>query len=148
MFKKTFQILLLSTLLFVVPLSTIAQDTNTPVNTGVNEQDSQDKEFSESLDKLFPDETELFGSEKDNFAQGDLEQDILPRFLRLLVIISGTFITLIFTYVGFKLVISRDDEAELTNLKNTFTQVVIGTVIILGAFAIVIGIIQYFDSLR
>jgi hypothetical protein len=154
MFKKFIQITLLTFLISTSPFLVSAQNSTqdnsstTTTNTGINESDSDEKEFSETLDKLFPSETELFDEEKGNFAQGDLEQDILPRLLRLLVIISGTFITIVFTYVGFRLVVSRDDESELTNLKNTFTQVVIGTVLILSAFALVIGIIQYFDSLR
>jgi amino acid transporter len=140
--------------IFIAPSSfaqTSPAEETQPIN--INEQDEEQKEFNDQLQNLFPTQEDLFGEQEDNqspgfFAEGDLEQDLLPRFLRLLVIISGTFITVIFTYVGFRLVLSRDDEAELTNLKNTFAQVVIGTVLILSAFGIVVGIIQYFDSLR
>ncbi len=148
MFKKLLTISVL-TYFTLLPFTAKAQDpAQPPQDNQVNENDQLEDNFSQALDDLFPTETELFGEEQGNFAQGDLEQDIVPRLLRLLVIISGTFITLIFTYMGFRLVLARDDDAELTNLKNTFTQVVIGTVLILSAFALVVGIVQYFDSLR
>lgn len=148
MFKKTITNLVLASLLiFSFSIYTSAQTDNN-LSEQVKESDQKQESFQNELDKLFPTETDLFGEEKDNFAQGDLEQDVIPRVLRLMIILSGTAITLIFTYMGFRLVLARDDEAALTNLKNTFTQVVVGTILILSAFAIVVGIIEFFDALR
>lgn len=149
MFKK---IIITATILISAFTSTgLAQANQTQPNSDlssqVQERDQLQDNFQQTLDSLLPSETELFGEEQGNFAQGDLEQDVVPRVLRLLIIISGVVITLVFTYVGFRLVLARGDEAQLTNLKNTFTQIVIGTIIILSAFAIVVGIIEFFDAL-
>ena len=148
MFKKTIiHLAMVALLIFSFSIYTSAQ-TNNDLSEQVQESDQTQESFQNELDSLFPTETDLFGEEKDNFAQGDLEQDVIPRVLRLMIILSGTAITLIFTYMGFRLVLARDDEAALTNLKNTFQQVVIGTILILSAFAIVVGIIEFFDALR
>lgn len=118
--------------------------------TQVNENDTTEKSYQDTLDSLLPNQNTLFQGDdnKNQLATGDLEQDVIPRFLRLLILLSGMGITVIFVYVAFRLVIARDDESQLTNLKNTFTHIVIGTVVILSSFAIILGIIQYFDSLR
>lgn len=147
-------ILIISLLTFPFFNISYAQDNEKTTQTGseVQTNDETKDSFQNTLNQLLPNQTQLFGNESDSntnqFAEGDLEQDILPRVLRLLVTISGVAITLIFTYVAFQLAISRGDEAKLTSLKNTFTQIIIGTVLILSAFAIVVGILQYFDSLR
>lgn len=153
MIKKLLsQIIVTSLLITCLTLTTHAQASqnqpNSDLSQQIQENDQTQDNFQQTLDSLLPSETELFGQEQGNFAQGDLEQDVIPRVLRLLIIISGVVITLVFTYVGFRLVLARGDEAQLTNLKNTFTQIVIGTIIILSAFAIVVGIIEFFDALR
>lgn len=153
MIKKLLsQIIVTSLLIACLTHTTHAQASqnqpNSDLSQQIQENDQTQDNFQQTLDSLLPSETELFGQEQGNFAQGDLEQDVIPRVLRLLIIVSGVVITLVFTYVGFRLVLARGDEAQLTNLKNTFTQIVIGTIIILSAFAIVVGIIEFFDALR
>ena len=116
----------------------------------LNTNDTTKKSYQNLLDQLLPTQSSLFKNldNQNQLATGDLEQDVIPRFLRLLVILSGMIITIIFTYVAFKLVLAKDDESQLTNLKTTLLQIIIGTVVILSSFAIILGIVQYFDSLR
>lgn len=153
--KSTFKLSLL-TLAFIFSFSTATQAQNPPPTSAtiddlnIETNDENKRSFQDTLDKLLPTQSKLFNknTNQNQLATGDLEQDIIPRFLRLLVLLSGMAITIIFTYVAFRLVLAKDDETQLTNLKTTFTQIIIGTMVILSSFAIILGIIQYFDSLR
>lgn len=147
---KQITIIALIALSLTTPAYAQTPTSSSATPTQVNENDTTEKSYQDTLDSLLPNQNTLFQGDdnKNQLATGDLEQDVIPRFLRLLILLSGMGITVIFVYVAFRLVIARDDEAQLTNLKNTFTHIVIGTVVILSSFAIILGIIQYFDSLR
>lgn len=147
---KQITIIALIALSLTTPVYAQTPTSSSATPTQVNEKDTTEKSYQNTLDSLLPNQNTLFQGDdnKNQLATGDLEQDVIPRFLRLLILLSGMGITVIFVYVAFRLVIARDDESQLTNLKNTFTHIVIGTVVILSSFAIILGIIQYFDSLR
>jgi hypothetical protein len=64
----------------------------------------------------------------------------IPQFiagaLKVLVMVALPIITLFFVYSGFLFVKARGNPAELSKAKNNFIAVVIGAILILGAWVI------------
>ncbi|HEY4488182.1 MAG TPA: hypothetical protein VJB97_01560 [Candidatus Paceibacterota bacterium] len=60
----------------------------------------------------------------------------IAGFLKLLVMIALPIISLFVVYSGFLFVWARGNEAELTKAKTNFFYVIIGAILILGAWVI------------
>lgn len=64
----------------------------------------------------------------------------IPTFiaaaLKILVMVSLPIIALFIVYSGFLFVLARGNEGKLTTAKNNFLYVIIGTILILGAWVI------------
>ena len=108
---------------------------------------------SPSVDSLVPSQFDLFGNSKRleddesvSFASGDLEQDIAPRFVKIIVSFSAIAAFLLFTYAGIRLILAQHNEEELKKAKDTLMWAVVGSVIIAASFAIILGVFQLFDS--
>jgi hypothetical protein len=123
---------------------------------------SEDKSYQEKLNILIPSQESLFDNSKRNdanqdgqisdnerirLADGDLEQGLAPKLLKILIQFSPIAITVFFVFAGVRLILSRGNEDAYTNTKNMIVQALIGFVLITASFGIIIGIIRLFDSL-
>lgn len=128
----------------------------------LQKQDLKDNDINDKVNSLFPTQSQLFDSSKRldkngdgkiseeeqlRLTEGDIEQGLAPRLLKILVRFSGLLIFVFITYAGLKLLLSRGNEEELTKTKDLIIQVLIGTLVILGSFAITVGILRFFDSI-
>ncbi len=116
------------------------------------------------MEKLIPNQDKLFkGSKKLDLdlnqeiteneqifrlAEGDLEKEILPRVFQIGFFLSGTVFMIILIYAGIKLIANQDNEESLTKTKNLIINTLMGVAFIGAAFAVVTGIISYFDLIR
>lgn len=116
------------------------------------------------MEKLIPNQDKLFkGSKKldqdlnqeitENeqvfrLAEGDLEKEILPRVFQIGFFLSGTVFMIILIYAGIKLIANQDNEESLTKTKNLIINTLMGVAFIGAAFAVITGIISYFDLIR
>lgn len=135
-----------------------------PTDTKREKKDkNSETDYEEKLELIIPSQESLFdfskrldidgdgfldANEKIRLADGDLEQGLLPRVVQILITFSGTAFFLFFTYAGVRLLLSRGNEEALTKTKDLIVQGVIGSLLIVGSFGIIIGIIRLFDSLR
>lgn len=66
--------------------------------------------------------------------------DSIPRFiagaLRILIIVALPIISLVLVYSGFLFLLAQGNQAALTKAKNNFLYVIIGAILILGAWII------------
>lgn len=147
----------ISSVLLLLPNIAFAQVTN-PDST-----ETQDlSNINETVDQILPSQSDLFDNskklDKNNDGQisedeqvrlieGDLEQEIAPRIVRLFIGFSGLGIMILFTFAGVKLLLSRGNEEELTKTKDLIIHVIIGTAIIAGSFAIIVGVLRFFNSI-
>lgn len=117
------------------------------------QKEDQLNTVEEYLDVLVPDQNELFGdSDKlDNgevkLAEGDLEQEIAPRFVRIIVQFSALAGLILMVFAGVRLILARDNEEEVKKAKDTMIYALIGVIVISGSFAIIVGILRIFDNL-
>jgi hypothetical protein len=122
----------------------------------------QEIEYQEKLELIIPSQESLFDSSKrldtnDNgiieegeklrLADGDLEQGLAPRILRILIAFSGIGFFVLFTYTGVRLILSRGNEETYAALKDQMVQLVIGTVLITASFGIILGVIRFFNNI-
>jgi hypothetical protein len=118
--------------------------------------------YEEKLELIIPSQGSLFDNskkldtdgdgfldenEKIRLADGDLEQGLLPQIIRILIGFSSVGFFAFFTFAGVRLLLARGNEEALTKTKDLIMQGVIGSVIIVGSFGIVIGIVRLFNSL-
>lgn len=68
-------------------------------------------------------------------------QDAVKFFLNTLMKIALPFIVIFFIWSGLKFILARGNPAEVTKAKNMFLYTIIGTLLILGAWAITNAII-------
>jgi len=100
------------------------------------------------INSLVPSQEILFGNESDiSLAEGDIEQELAPKILKLFVKFSGILGFIIFTYIGMKLVFARSNEEEFTAAKQSLIHTFIGAVLIAASFGIVVGILRIFNAL-
>lgn len=136
-----------------------------PAPAAAEEEDpnpSENKTYEEKLNILIPSQESLFDFSKRNdtnqdgvisddekirLADGDLEQGLAPKLLKILIQFSPIAFTIFFVYAGVRLILSRGNEDAYTNTKNMIVQALIGVVLITASFAIIIGIVRLFDSL-
>ena len=115
-------------------------------------QSSTELELEEKINLLLPSQNALFDNSKKNLdepfriADGDLEQGLAPRVLRILIRFSTLGFFLFFTYAGLRLLLSRGNEETLTKTKDLIIQGVVGAILITASFGIVYGIIRFFDT--
>ncbi len=116
------------------------------------------------IDKLLPNQDKLFKHSKKidldlnqeitedeqiyRLAEGDLEKQILPRIFQLVFLLSGTVFMGIFVYAGIMLIVRQDEEEALTKTKNILIDSLIGVIVIGVSYAIITGVISYFDLIR
>ena len=105
------------------------------------------------LDNLIPPQDELFDSssrleddEEVKFAAGDLEQEVVPTFLKIIIQFSSLFIFGLFTYAGIRLILARNDEEALKKAKDTLIYSVVGAAIIGGSLGMIVGVLRLFDK--
>ncbi len=140
---------LITTLLISVLLLTNVQLAFAQIQNDPNAPETIDQ----FLDRLVPDQNELFGdSDKlDNgevkLAEGDLEQEIAPRFVRIIVQFSALAGLILMVFAGVRLILARDNEEEVKKAKDTMIYALIGVIVISGSFAIIVGILRIFDNL-
>ena len=123
---------------------------------------SENKTYEEKLKILIPSQESLFDFSKRNdtnqdgviskdekirLADGDLEQGLAPKLLKILIQFSPIAFTIFFVYAGVRLILSRGNEDAYTNTKNMIVEALIGVVLITASFAIIIGVVRLFDSL-
>ena len=82
------------------------------------------------------------------FTEGNLETQILPRILKILIYSSILIFTGLFIYAGIILIISNGDEASYTEVKNLILNTLIGVGVILGSYAIIYGLVTILQNLR
>ncbi|MBT5347002.1 hypothetical protein HOJ01_00530 [bacterium] len=82
------------------------------------------------------------------FTEGNLETQILPRILKILIYSSILIFTGLFIYAGVILIISNGDEASYTEVKNLILNTLIGVGVILGSYAIIYGLVTILQNLR
>ena len=82
------------------------------------------------------------------FTEGNLETQILPRILKILIYSSILIFTGLFIYAGIILIISNGDEASYTEVKNLIVNTLIGVGVILGSYAIIYGLVTILQNLR
>ena len=63
-------------------------------------------------------------------------QDFIAAFLKAVVQISLPILTLFIVYAGFKFVFARGNSSELEKAKENFKWVIIGAILILGAWVL------------
>jgi hypothetical protein len=131
--------------------------------TGSDQVETEDlSDINSTIDKILPSQSDLFDNskrlDKNNdgtvdedeqlrLIEGDLEQEVAPRIIRILVGFSSLGFTVLFTYAGVKLLLSRGNEEELTKAKDLLIHVIIGTAVLLGSFAIIVGVLRFFNSI-
>jgi TRAP-type C4-dicarboxylate transport system permease small subunit len=119
MTKKKFTILILLclvTFLLLLVATAYAQGTNPGGGGGTN-----------------PIKIEL----KNPFAVGDNLYDVAKAIVNNVILpIGGVLAVLAFIYSGFKFVMARGKEKEITDAKNALLYSVIGTAVLLGAWVI------------
>jgi hypothetical protein len=155
----------------VIP-ETVVADNDSGAATAENKAESNEQEdpltdpaeleFNQKLDQLIPSQSSLFDrskrldadgngiisvEERIRLADGDLEQGLAPRLLRILIGFSGVALFCFFTYIGVRLLLSRGNEETYTNTKNIAVQVLVGSVLITASFGIVLGVIRFFNAL-
>ncbi len=123
---------------------------------------AEEIEYQEKLELIIPSQESLFGSskrldtndngiieegEKFQLADGDLEQGLAPRILRILIAFSGIGFFVLFTYTGVRLILSRGNEETYAALKDQIVQLVIGTVLITASFGIILGVLRFFNNI-
>ena len=82
------------------------------------------------------------------FTEGNLETQILPRILKILIYSSILIFTGLFIYAGIILIISNGDETSYTEVKNLIINTLIGVGVILGSYAIIYGLVTILQNLR
>lgn len=106
----------------------------------------------ELLEELVPSQDDLFDNSHRlqngdvSFADGDLEKEVAPSILRILVTFSAILLMIYFTFLGIRLAISRDNEEVIKKTKDGIINGLIGVVIIAASFGIIVGILRLFDS--
>ena len=150
--------LYLLTTIILLPTIVFAQVTD---NSKVEAQNNLDN-INKTVDTLLPSQSDLFDNSKKldknkdgvvdedeqiRLFKGDLEQELAPKIVKFGISISGLAITIFFTYAGVKLLLSRGNEEELTKTKDMIIQALIGTCVILGSFALIVGVIRIFNSI-
>jgi hypothetical protein len=101
----------------------------------------------ELINNLVPSQNDLFGQGSDvKLATGDLEQGLAPRILNILIAFSAVIGLVLFTYLGVRLSVARNNEEEFTKVKRAITNTFIGAIIIAASFGIVIGILRVFEQ--
>lgn len=147
--KKLLTTLLLGILLATNAQLAFAQDDELP---RIQTQEDPD-DIQEYLKVLVPNQDQLFGG-SDNLENGevrlvdkDLEQEVAPRILRIIVQFSAIAGLILMVYAGIKLIVSRDNEEEIKKAKDTLIYALVGVIVIAGSFAIIVGILRIFDNL-
>ena len=76
------------------------------------------------------------GSELDNPTAFSSISDFIQGVLRAIVMIALPIITIFMVYAGFLYVKARGNESEVTKAHQNFYYVIIGTILILGAWVL------------
>ncbi len=101
------------------------------------------KKLDQDLNQEITENEQIF-----RLAEGDLEKEILPRVFQIGFFLSGTVFMIILIYAGIKLIANQDNEESLTKTKNLIINTLMGVAFIGAAFAVITGIISYFDLIR
>jgi len=105
-------------------------------------------EGEDLINSLVPNQSTLFGNDENiKLTEGDLEQELAPQLLKLLVRFSSLIGFALFTFLGIKLILARSDEEAYTSAKNALIHTFVGAIIIAASFGIVVAILQIFNSL-
>lgn len=88
-----------------------------------------------------------FGVKLKNPLKVDTIQDAVKAFMGAIVRVSIPFIVVFFIYSGFSFITARGNPTEITKAKNMFLYTIIGTLLILGAWAITNAIVGTINSL-
>lgn len=105
------------------------------------------------IDALVPSQDDLFlGSDKIKngevkLVEKDLEQEVAPRVLRIVVQFSAIAGLILMVFAGVRLILARDNEEEVKKAKDTLVYALVGVIVISGSFAIIVGILRIFDNL-
>jgi hypothetical protein len=170
-FKKIITVVFLLAVL-LTPTYTVSADADADARAERRANNKAEKEernankplnYDEKLELIIPSQESLFdfskrldidgdgfldANEKIRLADGDLEQGLLPRIIQIIIVFSSTGFFLFFTFAGVRLLLSRGNEEALTKTKDLIIQGVVGSILIVGSFGIIVGIIRLFDSLR
>lgn len=150
-----------ATLILPTALAQEVQE-QTDENKDSTARTAEEIEYQEKLELIIPSQESLFDSskrldtnnngvieegEKLRLADGDLEQGLAPRILRILIAFSGIGFFVLFTYTGVRLILSRGNEETYAALKDQIVQLVIGTVLITASFGIILGVLRFFNNI-
>lgn len=158
--KKIFLILLSVSLLLTFPVLTFAEEEEEAQPTTERQQRALDSQ--QRIQRLLPSQEALFDrsrradldqsgtiddDERIRLADGDLEQDLIPRLVSILIGFSSVLIMIFFVFAGARLILSRGDEEAMTKTKQLIVQTLIGTILIVASFGIVVSVIRLFNAL-
>jgi hypothetical protein len=160
--KKISLLILSLTLTFSLSLTTFAEENKDSKTETPSEREQRNLDSQQRIQRLLPSQEALFDrarradldqsgvideNERIRLADGDLEQELAPRLLSLLIGFSSILIMIFFVFAGARLILSRGDEEALTKTKQLIVQAVIGTFLIVGSFGIIVNIIRLFNAL-
>lgn len=158
--KKIVSTLLCVFLLLSFPLVTFAEEEEGNQTTTERQQRTLDSQ--QRIQRLLPSQEALFDrsrradidqsgviddNERIRLADGDLEQELAPRLVSIIIRFSSILIMIFFVIAGARLILSRGDEEALTKTKQLIVQVLIGSILIVGSFGIIVSIIRLFNVL-
>lgn len=142
-----------------------AQDSSTSPTAQERTDQNNQQTYQQLRDSLIPKQSDFIQKSKNldvdgnnkvseeeqkliQFTEGNLETQILPRILKMLIYSSILIFTGLFVYAGVILLISNGNEQAFTQLKNLIVNTLIGVGVILGSYAIVYGIVTILQNLR
>lgn len=101
--------------------------------------------IKENIDYILPPDTvKPDGSQAGQKAvpSGDLQTEILPSAIKILLGLVGTVTFAVFSYAGVMLVIAQGKEEDITKFKNILIWSLVGLVFIVTAYALVRGVMN------
>lgn len=142
-----------------------ATDSTTRPNAENQYQNENQQSYQQLRNSLIPKQTDFIQKSKNLdidgdqkvseseqkqilFTEGNVETQILPRILKIIIYSSILIFTGIFIYAGIILVISNGNETSYTEVKNLIVNTLIGVGVILGSYAIIYGIVTILQNLR
>ena len=126
---------------FGVPISVLAQDTQTGLYNPVDTQQGLNNPADPTISLINPLGTSC------NPANTDCLWNFLKSILAFVIRIGTVVVILMLVYVGFKFVTARGEPAEITKARTMFLWTVVGALILLGAQVIAVGITATVQSL-
>lgn len=103
--------------------------------------DALNPSIKEKVDQILPTDIIKKGG-KTLLPVGDLKEDIVPRAIRIFLMLMGTVSLIVFVYAGIMLIIAQGNEEEIKKFKTIIVWSLIGLVFITTSYAIVRGVMQ------